>query len=58
MGAALLAGLGVGVWSGLDQVEACWQQDRLFQVRMEASERQSRMRTWHQAVARARTPAL
>jgi len=57
LGAALLAGLGTGVWSGLGQIEACWQQDRRFEVRMDASERQSRMNAWHQAVARARTPA-
>jgi glycerol kinase len=58
LGAALLAGLGSGVWSGLGKIEACWQQDRRFEVRMDDSERHSRMSLWHQAVARARAPPL
>ncbi len=58
MGAALLAGLGVGVWSGLEQVAASWRRDRRFDVRMDTDERQARMAAWHEAVARARTPPM
>ena len=58
MGAALLAGLGIGLWSGLEQIAASWQRDRHFEVRMDADERQARKAAWHAAVARARTQSL
>ena len=54
LGAALLAGLATGVWSDLDQIGALWSQERRFEVRMDAAERQTRLGVWHRAVARAR----
>ena len=53
MGAAYLAGLGVGFWDSPAAVSAAWAKDRDFEPTMGAAERQSRRTTWASAVARA-----
>ncbi len=53
MGAAYLAGLGVGFWKGLDDVRAAWVEDRSWAATMAAGERADRRRAWVAAVARA-----
>ncbi len=53
MGAAYLAGLGVGFWSSPGAVTAAWAQDRVFEPGMSASERAGRRAGWVGAVAKA-----
>ncbi|MDP9325569.1 MAG: FGGY-family carbohydrate kinase, partial [Candidatus Dormibacteraeota bacterium] len=53
VGASFLAGLGVGAWSGLDQVAATWRESGRFTPSMTAAERDRRLAGWHQAVRRA-----
>ncbi len=53
LGAAYLAGLGVGFWKGLGDVHAAWAEDRTFRPEMSADERATRRVSWADAVARA-----
>ena len=52
-GAAFLAGLAVGFWSGIDEIESIWKADRIFEPAMAASERSRLLEDWHRAVDRA-----
>ena len=54
LGAACLAGLGVGVWSGGAEIAAQWAADRRFEPRLPESARRARMARWREAVERAR----
>ena len=54
LGAAYLAGVGSGFWTGDEALADLWQLDREFEPRMSADERASRLREWHRAVDRAR----
>ncbi|HZU77852.1 MAG TPA: glycerol kinase, partial [Dehalococcoidia bacterium] len=54
MGAAYLAGIGGGVWSGQDEVAALWRAERVFEPALPASEREARYADWRRAVERAR----
>ncbi len=54
LGAAYLAGLGVGYWSSQSEVAAKWQVDRRFEPAMSRDEAAARIRRWSQAVERAR----
>ena len=54
MGAALLAGLATGVWDSLDDVTRCWQLDRQFDPRDNATETDRQWQQWQQAVSRCR----
>ncbi len=53
LGAAYLAGLGVGFWSSRDEVAALWQIERRFEPNMSTTEREARLEQWHRAVQRA-----
>jgi len=53
LGAAYLAGLGVGLWSGLDEIAQRWRADRTFEPRWPASMREERYGCWRRAVERA-----
>jgi len=53
LGAAYLAGLGVGFWSNRDEVAALWQIERRFEPDMSTTEREARLEQWHRAVQRA-----
>jgi glycerol kinase len=55
LGAALLAGLGAGVYSGTGDIEKRWRAERRCEPRMEAIERDRRYARWTEAVARVRT---
>ena len=50
LGAAGLAGLEAGVWSGLDELRELWSGDRRFSPSMAADERERRFSEWHRAV--------
>jgi glycerol kinase len=54
LGAAYLAGLAVGFWEGLDEIEANWALDRRFEPSMAPDRRLRMLRGWHRAVERAR----
>jgi glycerol kinase len=55
LGAAALAGLAVGVWSGLDEVAAAWRLGARYEPRMSRHEAAERLGGWHAAVERARS---
>lgn len=50
LGAALLAGLKVGVWPDLDSVRRLAHEARRFEPRLLAEERHQRMTQWHRAI--------
>ncbi|MFN8591377.1 MAG: glycerol kinase GlpK [Thermomicrobiales bacterium] len=54
LGAAFLAGLGVGFWPDQEALRATWEVDRVFEPKWSADERDSRYGTWRRAVDRAR----
>jgi len=54
LGAAYLAGLATGLWSGPAEVAAQWREGRRFEPSMPASEREARLAGWRRALGRAR----
>jgi glycerol kinase len=54
LGAAYLAGLGVGLWTGPEAVRALWRPGRAFHPSMTADRRQALHAGWRRAVERAR----
>jgi len=55
LGAALLAGLAVGVWKGEDEIRSTWKQDRVFTSEIDAAKRKGVMDRWHKAVEAVKT---
>jgi glycerol kinase len=53
IGAAYLAGLGVGFWSGLDEIKRIWMVDQEFKAHMSSKSRKARLIGWQKAVAKA-----
>ena len=54
LGAAYLAGLGVGLWPSLDVLAGRWAVERTFTPVMDAARRKDLYDGWHRAVERAR----
>lgn len=54
LGAAMLAGLGAGVWKDIDTLTQIREVDRKFAPTITASDRRGRMKVWKKAVRRAR----
>lgn len=54
LGAAYLAGLAVGYWENLSQIESQWQLDRRFVPRMDEERREELYRGWKKAVERVK----
>jgi glycerol kinase len=54
LGAAYLAGLAVGVWSDLDDLEAFWRIDRAFEPALSAAERDRLWSGWRDAIRKCR----
>ena len=52
MGAAYLAGLAVGYWSGTDEIRRQWQIDRIFEPSMEAEKVTTEKAGWADAIKR------
>lgn len=50
LGAAYLAGLAVGFWKGLEQLQGQWKADHRFVPGMDAATRTSQMHQWNKAV--------
>ena len=53
-GAAGLAGLAVGFWSGLDEFASQWEVEQVFEPQWTEPQRQARLARWQQAVALSR----
>ena len=53
LGAAYLAGLGVGYWSGPDEIARQWHADRSFEPKMHRVRAEALMAGWRKAVQRA-----
>ena len=54
LGAAYLAGLAVGYWSGVDEIASQWQVGRRFEPSISLDERAAKLARWHKALARAK----
>jgi len=54
LGAAYLAGLATGFWSGTDEVAKAWKLERRFEPQMSDDERESLYAGWNEAVNRVR----
>jgi glycerol kinase len=52
-GAAYLAGLATGFWSGIDELKQLWKRERTFEPRMSDSERERLIEGWGRAIGRA-----
>lgn len=53
-GAAYLAGIGTGFWSGREAIEAQWRAERVFQPQRPASEMNKQRDRWRDALERAK----
>jgi glycerol kinase len=51
LGAAYMAGLGVGLWGDLRELEKVWQLDQEFKCQMQAKNRKERLAKWSKVVA-------
>jgi glycerol kinase len=58
LGAAYLAGLAVGYWSGLEETRKQWQMDRTFSPKLKPAETDSLIKGWHRAVNAAKAWAI
>ena len=54
LGAAYLAGLATGFWSGLDEIASQWRVERRFEPAMRADQREAMLAQWRRAVERSR----
>lgn len=50
MGAALLAGLGAGIWKDTDELQVRWKQDRKFCPEMSEQDIRTAIDKWHKAI--------
>ena len=55
LGSAFLAGLAIGVWSGLDELSRIWKQRDCFRPAMEESRREQLVAGWRAAVVKILT---
>ena len=54
LGAALLAGMGVGIFGSFDDITKVWRRDLTFEPTLPDYERQNLLHGWHRAVDRSR----
>jgi len=54
LGAAFLAGLGCGLWDGVEQLQRRWKAARRFKPRLAPHEAAARLERWREAVERSR----
>lgn len=50
LGAAYLAGIAVGFWSGKEEIRRNWEAERVFEPAMNAAVRKERIKGWNRAV--------
>lgn len=55
LGAAFLAGLAVGYWSSMEEIENLWQADQTYQPSMEKEKVDNYLHFWHKAVERSKS---
>lgn len=53
IGAAYMAGIAVGIWRNVDEVEKLWKAEKVFEPRMDPQEREKLYSGWKEAVRRA-----
>jgi glycerol kinase len=53
LGAAMLAGLGAGIWPDIDALSAIRNTERLFEAETQPRDRKAKLKTWKRAVKRA-----
>jgi glycerol kinase len=53
LGAALLAGMAVGVWKDMEEIARVWKRDLSLTPQMEEEEREKMLAGWHRAVSRS-----
>jgi glycerol kinase len=53
LGAAYLAGLAVGYWKNIDEIQSQWIVDKHFQPQMEEEKVEKMLKTWKKAVERS-----
>jgi glycerol kinase len=54
LGAAFFAGLAVGFWSNVDDIQSIWKAERVFEPKMKPDEAAMRRARWAQALERSR----
>ncbi len=54
LGAAYLAGLAVGFWGSLEEIQKQWKVDRIFKPEMEQEKKNEMIRQWKRAVERSK----
>jgi len=54
LGAAFLAGLAVGYWSSLAEIEKLWQVDSIYKPKMDADKKERYLKFWNKAVERSK----
>lgn len=54
LGSAFMAGLAVGFWRDLDEIETVREVDRIFVPNVDAATREEKLKGWHKAVERAK----
>lgn len=54
LGAAYLAGLAVGYWDSIEEINKKWQIDKTFEPKMEQKERKELLDKWHDVVERSK----
>lgn len=50
LGAAYLAGIGVGLWADQNEIKKIWKIDRSFESKLSAKARNARLDSWHKAI--------
>lgn len=53
LGAALMAGLAVGVWKDMDELSRIWRMDLSLAPKMDDAKREASLKGWHRAVERS-----
>jgi glycerol kinase len=52
-GAALLAGIGAGLFRGVEEARRAWREERRFRAGMDRAQAEAHVRRWHEAVSKA-----
>jgi glycerol kinase len=55
LGTAFVAGLGVGIWNSLEEIDSSWIAERIFEPVLKDSQRKKIVSEWKEAVQRTLT---
>jgi glycerol kinase len=55
LGAAYLAGIAAGFWTGIEEIRTRWQCDTTYTPGMDGKKREALIAGWHKAVGRSRS---